>query len=86
MPDHPPEVVAARKEDPTFAETLGRARARILNVPYDPEKHHPMRPSGSVDHVPAEADARIAEILATWQARANRWNRTVEDRKHLRAI
>lgn len=79
VPMPPAEVVRARVEDPTFAEVLGRARAKARGVEYDPELHHPNRPrSNAADWVnPQRVDAMNA-LIDRWLERGS------AGQKHLR--
>ncbi len=75
LPIHPPEVRAARLEDPAFAEVMGRARAKALRTEYRPEVHYPFRPVGkSVDRANPAHDERLAELLERWTRRGERPN------------
>lgn len=71
LPLLPAEVVRSREEDPSFAEVLGRARARIAGVEYDPAKHYPHRPGAGKMDVPQELAEKVQALIADWAARAD---------------
>lgn len=81
LPLHPPEVVAARAEDPAFGEVLGRARAKARDAAYDPERDYPWRPAGAThDRVSPRAARRMEKLMEEWERRGERPNR------YLRAV
>lgn len=81
LPLLPPEVVAARLEDPTFGEVLGRARAKGRREEYDPAVHYPFRYGGrGMNRVHPATERKINELIERWESRGAHWNR------HLRAI
>lgn len=86
----PPDVIAARLEDPSFAEVLGRCRARVRREGYDPERHYPYRGKLGFAKVPVivdrEANERMAKLIEEWTTRGDQPNRYIEDRRHLRAL
>lgn len=76
LPLFPTEVVQARQEDPDFGEVLGRARAKALQVEYDPVLHYPFRPAGkSHDRVSPEGASKLEELLWKWDGRGRNQNR-----------
>ena len=89
------DTMAARLEDPQFAEVLGRARAKARHEEYDPARHHPWRGVGrgrwAVD---PEAQANLSEIIARFAAKGGKWKpevppereKAVEQARHLRLI
>ena len=88
------EVLSGRLEDPSFAETLGRARALARREPYDPERHHPWRGvrRGEFRVDPAE-EAALEKLLERFSARGARWRSVTPEResavdgaRHLRVI
>jgi hypothetical protein len=76
LPLLPPEVRAARAEDPTFAEVLGRARAKARRAEYRPEAHYPYRYAGpSHDRVNPVHVEKMAALVEKWERRGERANR-----------
>jgi hypothetical protein len=86
LPLLPPEVVRARLEDPHFAEVLGRVRAKIRRQEYQPELHYPHRPGAGLPGASSENEDRLVDLMDKWRERGNQWSRTVENRRHLRAV
>lgn len=87
LPLLPSEVVQARAEDPAFAEVLGRARALVRRVAYDPTVHHPNAPrSGLHDRVPPEHIERMYELIDRWMERGGGGRAATTAYRHLRAI
>lgn len=64
----PSEVRTAMEEDPDFADDLGRARARLMRVEYDPSVHHPYRRRRAFD-VPDGFEERMAQVIDRFRAR-----------------
>lgn len=66
----PAEVLNARREDPDFAEVMGRARARARGEDYDPDLHHPdrglVRAGAKLD---PENLASLYELIDRWMDR-----------------
>lgn len=76
LPIFPTEVVQARQEDPEFGEVLGRARAKALQVEYDPVLHYPFRPAGkSHDRVTPESARKLERLMWEWEGRARNGTR-----------
>ncbi len=76
VPFLPPDLMAARLEDPEFGEVLGRARALAKGEPYDPAKHYPHRPTGrSLTRVTPEVEERIQAVIERFNGRARRNDR-----------
>lgn len=77
IPLLPGEVLAARSEDPGFADVLGRARARAKNEAYDPTIHHPNAPRRPNQVV--EDEAKLRELC-------DRWEKLGKPQRHLWAM
>lgn len=75
LPLLPPEVVAARFEDPHFAEVLGRARARARDEEYRPQVHYPHRYGGHRAKADTANDEKVEKLRADWMARGGIPNR-----------
>lgn len=76
------EVERAIREDPEFGDVIGRIRARLRNVEYNPDLHHPHRKrqrdfEGEVGH---EYDAKVEALAKLWDSRGTRQN------KYLRSV
>ena len=88
------EMLAARLEDPGFAEVLGRARARARSEEYRPERHHPHRSVGRGEfRVDPEAMENLEAIRERFAARGARWREVpaereaaIESTRHLKAL
>jgi len=94
LPFNPPELLVARMEDPSFAEVMGRARAKARHEEYRPERHHPYRGVGRrIVREDTEAAANLAEVIARFGAKGAKWRpvepereKAVETTRHLRAL
>lgn len=77
LPILPPEVAAARAEDPEFAEVMARARAKARERPYTPERDYPYRGRRGDDAKPEEYEPTsdgVDELLERWSKRGERRN------------
>lgn len=89
------DTMAARLEDPAFADVLGRARARAKMDEYDPAKHHPWRGVGRGEfRVDPQAEANLRDVIARFAAQGAKWrpavepqrDQAVEKTRHLRLL
>ncbi len=68
------EVRTARAEDPSFADDVGRIRARLARQTYQPERHHPDRVRRALDQVDPVAEGKLEALLEDWRGRnKGRW-------------